>query len=113
MLSAPAQGVLAIEIRADDARVRTLLTPLDHAVTAACAAAERALLATLDGSCRTPIAALATIGDGKLHLDAAIIRPDGGALHRTRRDGPVADAAALGRDAGAELKARGGPDFFA
>jgi len=113
MLSAPAQGVLAIEIRADDVRVRALLTPLDHAVTAACAAAERALLATLDGSCRTPIAALATISDSKLHLDAAIIRPDGGALHRTRRDGLAVDGAALGRDAGAELKARGGPDFFA
>ena len=113
MLPAPAQGVLAIEIRADDARVRNLLTPLDHAVTVACATAERALLAALDGSCRTPIAALATITDGTLHLDAAIARPDGDALHRTRRDGPVADATALGRDAGAELKARGGPGFFA
>ena len=113
MLPAPAQGVLAVEIRADDGRMRDLLTPLDHAETAACAAAERAFLAALDGSCRTPIAALATIADGRLHLDAAIVRPDGGALHRTQRDGAVADAAALGRDAGAELKARGGPDFFA
>ena len=113
MLPAPAQGVLAVEIRADDGRMRDLLAPLDHAETAACAAAERAFLAALDGSCRTPIAALATIAGGRLHLDAAIVRPDGGALHRARRAGAVADAATLGRDAGAELKARGGPDFFA
>jgi hydroxymethylbilane synthase len=113
MLPAPAQGVLAVEIRADDGRMRDLLAPLDHTETAACAAAERAFLAALDGSCRTPIAALATIAGGRLHLDAAIVRPDGGALHRARRAGAVADAAALGRDAGAELKARGGPDFFA
>jgi len=113
MLPAPAQGILAVEIRNDDARVRDLLAPLDHAETAACAAAERAFLAALDGSCRTPIAALATIARGRLNLEAAIVSPDGRKLHRTQRDGLAADAAALGRDAGTELKARGGSDFFA
>lgn len=113
MLPAPAQGVLAVEIRDDDERVHKLLAPLDDSVTAACAAAERAFMAELDGSCRTPIAALATIANGRLTLDAAIVRPDGGKLHRTQRIGAVTDAAPLGRDAGAELKARGGPDFFA
>jgi hydroxymethylbilane synthase len=113
MLPAPAQGVLAVEIRADDTRARDLLTPLDHAETACCATAERAFLAALDGSCRTPIAALATIAGGGLRLDAVIVRPDGSALYRAQRAGAVADAVVLGRDAGAELKARGGPDFFA
>ncbi|MGH7015164.1 MAG: hydroxymethylbilane synthase [Stellaceae bacterium] len=113
MLPAPAQGILAVEIRADDEKAHRLLAPLDHAETASCAAAERAFLAALDGSCRTPIAALATIASGRLALDAAIVSPDGSRLHRTRRDGAAADAVALGRDAGAELKARGGPDFFA
>ena len=113
MLPAPAQGILAVEIRADDARARNLLAPLDHAETAACAAAERAFLAALDGSCRTPIAALATIAKGRLTLAAAIVSPDGSKLHRTERKGTTADAAALGRDAGGELKARGGPGFFA
>ncbi|HYL32130.1 MAG TPA: hydroxymethylbilane synthase [Stellaceae bacterium] len=113
MLPAPAQGILAVETRADDARARNLVAPLDHAETAACATAERAFLAALDGSCRTPIAALATIVNGRLTLDAVIVSPDGRKLHRTRRDGAVADAADLGHDAGAELKARGGPNFFA
>ncbi|MGH6995060.1 MAG: hydroxymethylbilane synthase, partial [Stellaceae bacterium] len=113
MLPAPAQGILAVEVRNDDTRARDLLAPLDHAETAACAATERAFLAALDGSCRTPIAALATVASGRLTLDAAIVSPDGRKLHRTQRDGTAADAAALGRDAGVELKARGGPDFFA
>lgn len=113
MLPAPAQGILAVEVRNDDARARDAVAPLDHAETAACATAERAFLAALDGSCHTPIAALATVANGRLILDAAIVSPDGSKLHRTRRDGTAADAAALGCDAGAELKARGGPDFFA
>lgn len=113
MLPAPAQGILAIEVRSDNGRARDLLAPLDHVETSVCAAAERAFLAALDGSCRTPIAALATVANGHLTLNAAIVSPDGSKLHRTRRDGAAADAAALGRDAGAELKARGGPDFFA
>ncbi|MGH7008603.1 MAG: hydroxymethylbilane synthase [Stellaceae bacterium] len=113
MLPAPAQGILAVEIRNDDTRARDLLMPLDHAETATCATAERAFLAALDGSCRTPIAALATVANGRLTLDAAIVSPSGSKLHRTRRDADAGDAAALGRDAGVELKARGGPDFFA
>jgi hydroxymethylbilane synthase len=113
MLPAAGQGVIAAEARADDERVRRLLAPIDDAATAAAATAERALLAVLDGSCRTPIAALATLVQGELVLDAMVIRPDGGALHRTRRSGPAAAASALGADAGAALKARAGQDFFA
>jgi hydroxymethylbilane synthase len=112
MLPAVGQGVIAVETRGDDARTRALLAPIDDAATAACAAAERAMLAALDGSCRTPIAALARIEDGRLVLDAMVIRPDGGVVHRTRREGAVGDARALGADAGAELKARAGPGFF-
>jgi len=113
MLPAPAQGVIAVEIRAGDDGTRELVAPLNDIVTDCCATAERALLATLDGSCRTPIAALAKVANGKLHFDALIIRPDGGECHRTQRDGAPADADAIGRDAGAELKKRGGADFFA
>ncbi len=81
MLPAVGQGVIAIEIREDDSRVRDWLAPIDVAATALCATAERALLAVLDGSCRTPIAALARLDGGALVLDAMVIRPDGGALY--------------------------------
>jgi len=113
MLPSAGQGVIAIEVREDDDRVRFLLAALDDFATAVCAIAERALLAALDGSCRTPIAALARLDGAALALDAMVIRPDGGALYATRRRGAAGDALAMGADAGAELRARAGTGFFA
>jgi len=113
MLPAPAQGTIAVEARLSDARVLRYLAPIDDPATAACSAAERALLAALDGSCRTPIAALAEIdGEGRLTLRARIIRPDGTRCHDATRSGAVADAARLGQDAGTALRAEAGPGFF-
>jgi hydroxymethylbilane synthase len=113
MLPAVAQGAIGIECRAGDETVRALLAPLDHAETADCIAAERGLLAALDGSCRTPIAALATVSAPRqISLRAMVLRPDGSEIHETTRAGAAEDAAAMGRDAGAELKARAGPNFL-
>jgi hydroxymethylbilane synthase len=112
MLPAVAQGAIGIETRAGDERVRRWLAPLDDAATAARVTAERALLAALDGSCKTPIAALAVLADGALVLDAMVIRPDGGERHATQRRGAADDAARMGADAGAELRQRAGPGFF-
>lgn len=113
MLPAVAQGAIGIECRSDDDRVLELLAPLHCTPTAERVAAERALLKVLDGSCRTPIAALATLGEGgRISLDGLVARPDGSEVHRLHRDGSAADAAALGAEAGAELKARIGPDFL-
>ena len=57
LLPAPAQGAICVEIRAADARTASLVQPLNHGETATALVAERALLTTLDGSCRTPIGA--------------------------------------------------------
>lgn len=113
ILPAVAQGAIGIETRTGDTRVRDLLAPLNHPPTARAVTAERALLEVLDGSCRTPIAALA-VGRtfGRLRIDALIARTDGSQVLRTAREGPEADAAAMGRDAGEELRRDGGPDFF-
>ncbi len=114
MLPAVGQGTVGIEIRADDERARAWLAPLDHPPTAACIAAERALLAELAGSCRTPIAGLAELAaDGRLRLRALVAMPDGSALHRATREGPAADAARIGTEAGKALKAMAGEAFFA
>jgi hydroxymethylbilane synthase len=113
MLPAVAQGALGLERRADDARIARVLAPLHDRTAGQAVTAERALLAALDGSCRTPIAALATVAGDELVLDALVATPDGSRVLRTSRAGAAADAAALGRDAGAELKARAGRDFFA
>jgi hydroxymethylbilane synthase len=112
VLPAAAQGTIGVEIRAGDARAREVLAAIDHGPTAASATAERAVLTALGGDCRTPIAALAEIDGASLHLRAMIIRPDGSERLLTERRGAVADAQALGIDAGCELKSRAGPGFF-
>jgi hydroxymethylbilane synthase len=107
------QGAVGIETRADDARTRALLDPTNHADTACALAAERAFLAVLDGSCRTPIAGHATLSGNEIKFRGMILKPDGSEVFETARAGNRADAERLGADAGAELKARAGSDFFA
>jgi hydroxymethylbilane synthase len=111
-LPAVGQGIVAIETRADDRATRTVLAALDHAETATAFAAERAFLEVLDGSCRTPIAGHATVAGGQVRLRGLIAKPDGTAAFECAREGAASEAAALGRDAGAELKRRAGPDFL-
>src|SRR5947209_19956605 len=111
MLPAVAQGALAIECRSADAELRQLLAPLNDAASAACVAAERAMLAALDGSCRTPIAGLATIRGERLSLDALLLSPDGRAARRDRISGAVGDAIRLGGELGARLRAGAGREF--
>lgn len=113
MLPAVGQGAVCIEAREDDARTRGWLAAIDHESTAVCVRAEHAMLVVLDGSCRTPIAGHAILTGGRLHLRGLIARPDGSVVIETERHGSISDAAALGRDAGEELKRRGGPGFFA
>lgn len=113
MLPAAAQGAIAIETRADDEAAAAWLAPLNDEATACCVAAERALLAALDGSCRTPIAALAQLSGKTLTLEAMILRPDGRERLCVERRGDAGAAAALGRDAGDELRARASADLLA
>jgi hydroxymethylbilane synthase len=107
------QGIIAIEARADDARTHALLAAVNHGDSATALACERAFLAVLDGSCRTPIAGHATVAAGRLWFRGLIAKPDGSEAVETEREGAAADAVALGADAGRELKARAGADFFA
>ncbi|HVJ54845.1 MAG TPA: hydroxymethylbilane synthase [Aliidongia sp.] len=113
MLPAVAQGAIGIERRERDERVATYLAALNDTATATRVSAERTLLATLDGSCKTPIAALAEFtSDRSLWLRALIVRPDGTRQFETERSGDPADAARMGREAGEELRRRAGADFF-
>lgn len=113
MLPAVAQGAIGLEARLADTATREKLAALDHKATHDAVRAERGLLERLDGSCRTPIGALATIDGGKVRLDGLVVRPDGTGLLTTFREGNVADAERLGQDAGEELKHRAGPGYFA
>jgi len=111
-LPAVGQGAIGIETRADDDATRALVTRINDGDTAMALAAERAFLAVLDGSCRTPIAGHARVRDGILRFRGMIVRPDGSEAHEAAREGRSAAAAELGAEAGRELKDRAGPDFF-
>jgi hydroxymethylbilane synthase len=106
------QGAVGIEARANDKRTRELVDKIAHRDTFTALVAERAFLAALDGSCRTPIAGHATITGDALHFRGMILKPDGSEAHETTRQGRSSDAAKLGADAGEELKRRGGAGFF-
>ncbi len=113
ILPAVGQGAIGITCRAGDRRARDHAAGLDHAETMTRVAAERAMLEVLEGSCRTPIAGLAEFtGDGVLALRGLIARPDGSEVIETTRSGAAGAAAAMGRDAGDELRRRGGSGFF-
>lgn len=111
-LPAVGQGAIAIETRTDDAKIRALVAMVDDSDTAAALAAERAFLAILDGSCRTPIGGHAQLSGGRVRFRGMILKPDGSDVLEVVREGARASATELGADAGRELRSRGGDDFF-
>jgi hydroxymethylbilane synthase len=111
-LPAVGQGAIGIETRADDRRTRDLVAAIGDPDTLTALTTERAFLAVLDGSCRTPIAGHARVAGGVLTFRGLILRPDGSEALETSRNGAAAEGAALGADAGRELKGRAAPDFF-
>jgi len=112
MLPAVAQGAIGIERRADDSRAADMLTAIHDDETGLRLAAERAFMAGLDGSCRTPIAGLAELDGGTLRLRGEILRPDGSEVITDDVSVPVQDGAAAGQDMARRMRARAGADFF-
>ncbi|WP_289035255.1 hydroxymethylbilane synthase [uncultured Roseibium sp.] len=112
-LPAVGQGAICIESREEDARTLELLAAIHDQETQVRLDAERAFLAVLDGSCRTPIGGLALVEGERMTFKGTILKPDGSVVHDIAREGPAADALALGRDAGEALKAIAGPNFLA
>jgi hydroxymethylbilane synthase len=110
---APGQGAIGIETRVGDSRVADLLAPLHHAPTAAALHAERAFLAALEGSCRTPIAAYGMVEGDRILFHGMILSPDGEHAHEIRLEGRESEAAGMGRKAGETLRTRAGAQFFA
>lgn len=113
MLPAVAQGAIGVEIRADDEAVRTLLGAINHAPTVLCVSAERAFLARLEGSCRTPIAGLAWLDGSSLVVRGEILSPDGRNAFVSERRGCPEQALSLGEDLANDLLSSAGPDFLA
>ena len=106
------QGAVAIEVRRSDDDTMEALAPILCRSTGICLNAERGFLAALDGSCRTPIAGLATTDGDRFDLYGLVARPDGSEVAETRCAGSAGDAADLGYEAGRELKDRVGVGFL-
>ena len=114
MVPSACQGIVGITVRTDDVKLHELLAAIEDPEAKAVATAERALLLALDGSCRTPIGGYARLmEDGALHLTGLVARADGSFLLQRSATGPVAEAEALGRELGRELKRDSPPDIFA
>jgi hydroxymethylbilane synthase len=113
MLPAAAQGIVGITVRAGDTALRERLALIEDPASRIAATAERAMLAALDGSCRTPIGAYARARpDGNLTLMGMVARADGSFLLRRELEGPTADAGRIGEALGAMLRAASPADLF-
>lgn len=112
MLPAVAQGCIGIERRLADTRAEHLLAAIHDAPSGQRLTAERAFLATLDGSCETPIAGLALIEGDQIWLRGEILRPDGSEAISGERRGTIAEAAEMGADLARALLAEAPKGFF-
>ncbi|MCG6856606.1 MAG: hydroxymethylbilane synthase [Salaquimonas sp.] len=110
---APGQGAICVETRTGDKATAELLAGVNDRDTATALACERAFLAVLDGSCRTPIAGHATLDGDALAFHGMILTPDGRQAHEIRLDGKAASAAEIGREAASKLRREAGNTFFA
>ena len=114
MLPAAGQGALALEFRADDEDVRSLVAPLDHSASRQAVAAERAVVRRLGAGCRTPLGVLGTVDDaGRLALEAWLLSASGERSVRRRAEGSAGEAAAIGVGLAEELLAAGGRELLA
>ena len=110
-MPAPAQGAIGIAVRSDDARMGQLVAALNHAPTNTAITAERAMLAVLDGSCRTPVGALSRPSGGTLTLKGQILSLDGKTAFDSEASGT--DPVALGRQVGDDLITQAGTEWLA
>ncbi len=114
MVPAAGQGIVGITVRADDTELHELLAAIEDPEAKAVSTAERAMLAKLDGSCRTPIGGHARLlPDGTLHLTGLVARADGSFLLKRGLHGGIQDAARIGTELGASLRADCPSDIFA
>lgn len=115
MLPAPGQGALAVQCRADDAEIRSVLARLDHRETRAAASAERSFLARLEAGCNTPVGALAAVKETDvrvLRLQGRVLSPDGRECVDVEISGDLEDAENLGRKLAEDALGRGAGDIL-
>jgi hydroxymethylbilane synthase len=108
MLPAATQGIIVIETADANHAVRDLALAINDTITMVAATCERAFLAGLDGSCQTPIAGHAKVAGGTISFRGQALTPDGRHVFEHAISGSLVDAVAIGREAAAQVKQRGG-----
>ncbi len=111
-MPAPGQGAICIEVRQADEKVKQLLEPLNHEPTMVELKTERAFLKSLDGSCRTPLAALSVIKDNHIRLKGLVVRPDGTDPKEQQGEAALEDGEKLGKDIGEFLKGQMSENYW-
>ncbi len=112
VLPAAGQGAIGVACRTGDETTMRLLQAIDHEPTRRCVEAERAVLEVLDGSCRTPVAALARLDGETLVVRAQVLSEDGSQWTMTEERGSRRDSGAVGTTAGHRLMKRAGRDLY-
>lgn len=107
MLPAVGQGVLGIEVRADDRRIREAVAVLDDELTRKTVLGERAFLRRLEGGCQVPIGCFGQMEEGTYRLRGMVGHPDGSPIFSGERTGTLEEATAMGEDLAEELLGRG------
>jgi len=113
MLPAPGQGILALQIRADDRKTAEAVRGLDDGTSRAEATAERMLLSGLGGGCLVPVGARGLARDGRIVLAGFVGHPSGRPSLRATLDGPMAEASDLGLRLAASLLRDGAKEILA
>lgn len=106
-LPAIGQGAVGIECRTDDARINSLIAPLNHAPTRIRVLAERAMNHRLEGGCQVPIGGYAELDGDRLRIRGLVGRPDGSQVVRGEMEGPADQAEQLGIALADDLLSRG------
>ena len=112
MLPAATQGVIGMECMADNVELIDVLQSLNHHVSSQTTAAERAIAASLQASCQSPVASFATVSGADLHVEALVALPDGSESLRDTMAGLAVDAESLGRALAEHLIERGAKDLL-
>ena len=108
MLPAVAQGAIGIQVKQSHEQAFAALAKIDHAESHVAVSCERAFMAALDGSCRTPIAGYAVLNNDQIVFKGEALTLDGKHSFKAQRVGTLAEAVAMGRDAAEEIKGNGG-----
>jgi hydroxymethylbilane synthase len=112
MLPAVGQGAMAVEVRADDTKVREIASVLDDTETRNCVTAERAFLRRLEGGCQVPIGAMARVEGDRIYLEGVVGSLDGDKNLRDGITGDIADADALGTRLAEQMLEKGAGEIL-